>query len=159
MIDFDFSGGNVSLLSASGTMWDIAGAWVVVQGMFFANDAQVAREAASTYGPNIARLRATAEERIATRFGFGLLLIGFLFQFVASFGVKAGFGVVGLAVVGLVVVFLMHRHDLPYRVALTTLRIGPRNVSQEVWRRHFADLPDLVWARAVWNSGATFERD
>lgn len=81
----------VNLFSAAGLMYDIAGAWLIVEAIIRTRDEQIARQAhpgGQFSGGNLKLFAALDEQRHDARFGLSLLIVGFLLQLVAALDYK-----------------------------------------------------------------------
>lgn len=76
-----------NLFSVAGLLYDIAGAWLIVEAIIRTRDEQIARQAhpgGQFHGGNLKLFAALDEQRHDARFGLGLLIAGFLLQLVAA---------------------------------------------------------------------------
>jgi len=77
-----------NLFSVAGLIYDIAGAWLIVEAIIRTRDEQIARQAhpgGQFSGGNLKLFAALEEQRHDARFGLALLIAGFLLQLVAAF--------------------------------------------------------------------------
>ena len=82
-----------NLFSVAGLIYDIAGAWLIVEAIIRTRDEQIARQAhpgGQFSGGNLKLFAALEEQRHDARFGLALLIAGFLLQLVAAFDYKVG---------------------------------------------------------------------
>lgn len=155
MLDWSYTA--VNGLSLAGIAWDFSGAIALSRGWFFVTDAGLKRQAGSAWGTNPATARAFAETRLDTRFGLAQLLLGFGMQFVASAGVSISPGISALAIGVIAVTWTIYLAGYPYRVIRDGLRLSVSGEAAEsTWRKHYLDMPDLLWNRVLVNEGIEF---
>ena len=154
----DWSNTAINGLSLAGIAWDFSGAVALSRGWFFVSDARLKRQAASAWGTNPATARAFAETRLDTRFGLGQLLLGFGMQFVASAGFSISPGISSLAIGVIPVAWTVYLVGYPYWVIRNGLRLSvSSDAAESTWRKHYLDMPDLLWNRVLVNEGIEFK--
>ena len=79
--------GNVNLLSVAGVAYDIVGAILLAQAIVFSREKLVAAQSGTYVGGNPAVFAALDEQQHDGRFGLGLLVLGFVFQFLGSLNI------------------------------------------------------------------------
>lgn len=76
----------MNILSVSGIIYDIVGAFLLARALVFAKDKILAAQSASVLNCNPALFAALEEQRHDARFGLWTLIAGFVLQLVAAFG-------------------------------------------------------------------------
>jgi hypothetical protein len=146
-------------LGAAGLVWDIAGAWLLSRGMWI-EDKSVMKLSSSGWGFSTSLLRSYCEQRLDTKLGLQLLILGFLIQAVSSAGISVDITcAIWVALLVLVPLGWFYAH---YKVwvlrdtfcALETRSV--RDVQEATVRETFSDYPDRIWNMATINSGYQF---
>jgi len=148
------------MLSAAGIAWDISGALALSMALALIPDERLQAQAGSYWGTNPTAFRAYCEQRLDTRFGLLQLLVGFTLQAFAAVGISISAS--GAAVIaGLIVpAWWIYRHNFPYWALRDSLRLSVTEGAQEhIWRKHFLDVPDLLWSQVLWNEGIIFAKE
>lgn len=145
-------------LTTVGVIWDLSGAYALARGWLFVSDERLKRQSGSYYGASPAMSRANAEQRLDARLGFAHLLIGFCLQLLAALGLflPPGIALWGLAPLALHwIVFASSYQDKVVADGVSA-SISP-DAAESTWRKHYDDIPDLVWNRALVNAGIEFK--
>mgnify|MGYP001294647876 CR=1 FL=1 len=155
MIGFDFEG--AAPLAAAGIAWDISGGIALARGLILDDDT-LNRRAGSSWGSSPPAIRGLCEQRIDAKFGLTQLLIGFLLQLLSACGVTANpLLAIFLALLTLLA-WAVYRLNFAYWVTLASLRHVSSDTSEETWRQHFLDIPEMTWRAAVAQLGLTFRQ-
>jgi hypothetical protein len=84
---FDLS--QATWLSAIGAIYDIAGAYLLSKALFAVKPIGLIMQASSGWGGfSTPLLRMFCEQKVDSRFGLGLLILGFILQALSSTGMK-----------------------------------------------------------------------
>lgn len=136
------------MLAAAGIAWDISGAVALARGLILDDDT-LRRRAGSYWGSSPPAIRGLCEQRLDAKFGLLQLLLGFSLQFLAAMGVSVSFvGALPLALpIG--AAWALYRYNYPYWVTIASLRHAASDTTEDAWRRHFLDVPEMVWRSAV----------
>lgn len=92
----------MSELAAIGLLYDIVGVSVLGWAIAIAPDAVLKSQASTYIGFSPAMLEALVQQRVDAKFGLGLLVIGFLLQFLAAVGLESRVWCDGILVLALV---------------------------------------------------------
>lgn len=145
-------------LTIVGIVWDLSGAYALARGTLFASPDRIRRQNASTWGTNPAMARARVEQTLEARLGFAHLLIGFGLQLASALGLSLPASIALWALLPLAVHWLYFRSEFQDQVVERGLQSSvTKDAAESTWRQHYDDVPDLVWRRALTNSGVVFD--
>lgn len=147
-------------LNFAGLFWDIAGACLLGKGLLASNNT-IGNLAGSGWGGlSFPLVRSGCEQRINTRFGLSILVIGFVTQAVSGIGITLDFGwSIALALSVFVPIGWLFEH---YRIWVLqdTLRVLETCFSEKFdekeIRETFADYSELDWKTVTINTGHEF---
>lgn len=154
----EISTNNVNWLSAAGIAWDISGAIAISRNWFFISNEKLERQAGSYWGASPATARSYVETRLDTRFGLAQLVLGFLLQLAASIGIVASFEVWAAMMIAIACAWIFYLPNFQYWMVRESLRISVvPDAQEEIWRKHYQDVPNRIWERVLLNEGISFK--
>lgn len=139
-----------SYLSASGLLWDLAGAWYLAKAFIFSKDDAIRAQSGTYYDLSVPVLRALCEQRLEAKFGVIHLFIGFGMQFLSAVGLTASFGMSAFLL--LPIGFLRHwyGYNFDYWVATVAIRIGMNKPEvSDVFAHHFEHINRTAYSLAL----------
>lgn len=147
---------SATLLAAAGIAWDISGGVALSRGLILDNDT-LRRRAGSYWGSSPPAIRGLCEQRLDAKFGLAQLLFGFSLQLLSGIGINVSLmAAIGLSV-DIAAAWPLYRYNLPYWVAIASLRHAESDTTEDAWRRHFLDIPEMTWRSAVIQLGLEFK--
>lgn len=85
LISFDLS--KASWLGAIGSVYDVAGAMILIRALFWAQPVELFRQAVQTWDADSELLRSQCTQKVDALWGSSILILGFSFQALSALGV------------------------------------------------------------------------
>lgn len=102
-------------------------------------------------------MRGLFEQQLEIRFGLSQFIVGFFLQAIAASGFNGSIAVTFILIGPLLLCWSIFLDEFDYTVVCRTIEAwSGATITYERMRKHFSDIPERTWQRAIINNDFKF---